>query len=175
MNKLSPEMDMDELYSIATAVLKNKIREDLEKNKRFWLKLKISGQINRELRNLEIATGIPPQKMRNFGAIVLAKDAPEIFGAPERQMTEMEMGDISYTILMSHARQKGFRVLSENQERRQLGNIAAATGIKIERLKLFGNIFLKAAIDCIYNIPIKSSCVDCIESLLKKCKESGNK
>lgn len=151
--KLCIEMGPDEERSIALAVLKNKVRENIEKYKQRWLKLKENNQIDRELGNIQKATGITAEMLRIFSAIILEPYAPEIFGKPERKLSDYQMGYISYVVLLSYVKREGLRVLPENQERRTLGNIAASAGIKIERLKIFGNRFLKAVADQAYPVP----------------------
>lgn len=165
----SADMEIEEMNSIATAMVVYKFKENLVKNKKFWMNLKETDQLNRELGNIQKSTEIDSETIKNFGAIILAKDAPEIFGKPEREMSNMEIGYISYKMLIFFVRRNGIRILPENQERRILGNIAAATGIKKERLIVFGNIFLKAAVDIvIFPAPLKSPCQDCIKGLTEE-------
>jgi len=150
------EMNEEEMFNIATAVLKNKVRENSKKIVAFWQNLKETGNLFRELRNLEESTGVSPKTMTAFAAIILEPYAPEIFGKPKKQMSDSEIGEISLDVLIGFARREGFRVLSKDQERRSLGNIASITGIKPERLMIFSNLFLKMAIDAVFPLPNRS-------------------
>ena len=152
MSEPSAEMDVKELYRIATAVLDNKIKETPKTIERLR-NLKETGYLDRKLVNIYKALQpalIKPEAIRNFAATILAPYAPEIFGKPGKEMSEEEIGEISYEILLSYAEREGIRILPKNQARRRLGNISASTGIKIERLETFANIFLKMAINQIY-------------------------
>lgn len=148
------QMTSEEVDNIATAVLKNKVKENIEKIKEFWLKLKEKGQINRELGNIEKGLGYEYslETIRDFCTIILEPFVPEIFGRPKKQMTDKEIGAISYDILLLFVRRNGLRIFPENQERRRLGNVAAATGIELERLKIFANDFLHIVADTVYPV-----------------------
>jgi len=151
------EMSRDEFLDIGTAVLKNKVKENHKKIADFWSNLKNTNQIYRELRNIEESTGISPKTMANFGAIILEPYAPEVFGTPEKKMSDSEKGEISLDVLMWYIKREGLRILPKDQERRRLGNIASVTGVKLERLMLFSNIFMKMVIDAAYPLPNRST------------------
>ncbi len=71
MNSLKTTGTQDEMLEIATAVMKNQVKTNLDEIRKFWMNLKKTNQMYRELRNIEESTGISPQTMENFGAIVL--------------------------------------------------------------------------------------------------------
>lgn len=157
MNSLKTTGTQDEMLEIATAVMKNQVKANLDEIRKFWMNLKKTNQVYRELRNMEESTGISPQTMENFGAIILEPYAPEIFGRPKRQMTNSEIGDISLVLLLRNVKHEGFHILSKDKERRRLGNIASVIGIKPERLTVFANFFMKIAIDMVYPLPDRST------------------
>lgn len=75
MEVVSPEMDSEEVYAIALAVLNNKVKENIKKIKERWMKLKETGQMNREIGNIENdianATGRDRKLIISFCATIL--------------------------------------------------------------------------------------------------------
>lgn len=139
--------------NVAREILEYKIKENLKEIKKFWLNLKETKQIHRELRNIQKETGIDPETMTNFGAIILEPYAPEIFGKPKKEMNHMEQGQISWKVLLRYVNYNGIDILPKSKTRRKLGNVSAITGISIKRLNVFMNIFLKAVADETYPMP----------------------